>query len=361
MKQVGVGVVGVGLMGSLFARIAVQLSQSKLVGVADIDPGRAAELGESLDVPSFTHHTGLLAVPDLDAVVVATPDGLHLEPALAAAQAGKHLMIEKPLATTSRDARQIVDACGAAGVTLMVAHVLRFDNKYGEAFKAVRQGKLGKIVHLCARRCTSVADAKRLAGRVSITFYLGIHSIDVIQWIVGSPIVEVSAVGTCEMMQQFNVDDAVLSLLRFASGAVGMLENSWIRPEGPGASRLAATLVIMGSEGSVKIEPYMENVTFYRSNAIEPVFPSYSFDDTVLGRIGGAYRDEFEHFIDCVKTGRQPIISPQQALSAVVVCEAIEQSLKTGASVRIDQENAFIPPTPSSEIRREETEPRSRT
>lgn len=342
MKQVGVGVVGVGLMGSLFARLAVQLSQSKLVGVADIDAGRADQLGRSLDVPSFTQHAGLLAMPGLDAVVVATPDGLHLEPALAAAHAGKHLMIEKPLATTSREARQIIDACSMAGVTLMVAHVLRFDNKYGEAFKAVRRGVLGEVVHVNVRRCTSIVDARRLAGRVSITFYLGIHSVDLIQWIVGSPIVEVNAIGTQRMMREFGVDDTVISLLRFGNGAIGTLENSWIRPQGAGASRLAASMVVMGTKGSAKIDPYSEGVTLYQSDTVEPIFPSYSFGETALGTIGGAYRDEFAHFIDCVDTGREPIISPQQALSAVVVCEAIEESLNQGGFVSIAQESLFV-------------------
>ncbi len=341
MTQVGIGVIGVGLMGSLFARLASQLPDSKLVGVADVDENRATQLGQSLGVPAFGDYKGLLAIPEVDAVVIATPDALHLEPALAAAQAGKHLMIEKPLATTREDGARIVEAGEAAGVTLMVAHVLRFDPNYGEAFKAVRGGKLGEIVHISARRNTSMSDARRLAGRVTITFYLGSHSVDVIQWIVGSPIVEVTAASVRKVMAQFNVDDTVISLLRFENGAIGTLENSWMRPPSSGSRRIGASLIVMGTEGSLKVEPYQDSVTVYQPQSVDLLLPAYSFDNTPFGKISGVYRDEFAHFVECVRMGTPPIISPEQALSAVLVCSAIEQSLREGVTVHIDQENVF--------------------
>lgn len=341
VPQIGVGVIGVGLMGSLFARLATQFPASALVGVADADESRARQVGDSLGVPGFTGYKELLALRNLEAVVIATPDSLHVEPALAAAQAGKHLLIEKPLATTVEDGQQIIDACQNAGVTLMVGHVLRFDPNYGEAFKAVRGGKLGEIVHVNARRNTAISDARRLAGRVTITFYLGSHSVDVIQWIVGSPIVEVNAIGARKMMEPFKLDDTVISLLRFRNGAIGALENSWIRSPGAGNRRVGASLVIMGTEGSLMAQPYQESTVLYRADYVEPLGSLYSFEDMAFGRISGVYRDEFAHFIDCIIYGSVPIVSAEQALSAVVVCQAIEQSLQKGSTVSIDQANIF--------------------
>jgi predicted dehydrogenase len=342
VRQIGVGVIGVGLMGSLFARLASQLPDSELVGVADANKHQAAQVGESLGVPAYTDYNELLALSGMSAVVIATPDALHLEPALAAAGAGKHVLIEKPLATNEEDGRRIVEACRRAGVTLMVAHVLRFDPNYGEAFKAVHSGRLGEIVHLSARRNTSLPDAKRLAGRVTITFYLGSHSIDAMQWIVGSPIVEVTAIGTRKAMQELGVDDTVMSLLRFENGAIGTLENSWIRPEGAGSRRIGASLIVMGTEGSLRVEPFQECMTTYRPNYVEPALPLVSFDNTVWGKISGIYRDEFGHFIDCIQTAARPIISPEQALSAIIVCGAIERSLREGVPVHVNQENVFV-------------------
>ena len=341
MDQVRVGVVGVGLMGSLFARLAAESRDSELVGVVDIDLERAGQLGESLKAPVYGNHVDLLESAQPDAVVIATPDAQHLEPSLAAARAGAHILLEKPLATNPGDAQSIIDACKSAEITLMVAHVLRFDPNYGEAYRAVRDGSLGEIVHLCARRNTQVSDAERLAGRVTITMYLGIHSVDVMQWVLGSPIVEVRSIGVSKAMKRFNVDDTVMSLVRFENGAIGTLENSWLRPNGTACRRIGSSLVMMGTKGAYRAEPYHEASTLYQPGHAEPVFMAYSHGKTHLGTIGGLYRDEFAHFVACVKTGAAPIVSPAQALSAVVVCNAIERSLREGIPVQVDQGNAF--------------------
>jgi UDP-N-acetylglucosamine 3-dehydrogenase len=344
LRQVGVGVIGLGVMGSLFARLAVQLPDSKLIGVADVDAGRAAKQAEALGVPWYSDYQELLRQDGLEAVVIATPDALHLAPAIVSAQAGKHILLEKPLATSPSDGQQIVDACAAAGVTLMVAHVLRFDPHYGEAYRAVTNGKVGDVVHLSARRNTSTGDAERLGGRVSIVYYLGSHSIDVIQWVVGSPIVEVTSISVRKLMARFNTDDTMMSLLRFENGAIGMLENSWIRPNGAASRRIGSSLTIMGTLGAVYVETNTAGATVYQPNSAEPFAASYSFDRTVFGQIGGVYRDEFAHFVECLRTGNRPIVSPQQALSTVIVCDAIERSLREGRRIQIDQTNAYARP-----------------
>ena len=231
---------GPGVMGSLFTRLAAQLPNSKLIGVVDVDGERARKQGEQFGVPFTTDYADLLRRDDVEAVVIATPDAGHVAPATAAARAGKHILLEKPLATTSSDAQQILEVCKEAGVTLMVAHCLRFDPHYGEAYRAVRSGRAGDVVHVTARRTTSTGDAERLAGRVSIVFYLGSHSVDAIQWVAGSPIVEVTSASVRKLMARFNVDDTVMSLLRFENGAIGMLENSWVRPNGAAPRRIGS-------------------------------------------------------------------------------------------------------------------------
>ena len=138
------------------------------------------------------------------------------------------------------------------------------------------------------------------------------------------------------------VDDTVISLLRFENGAIGTLENSWIRPEGASSRPIGASLVIMGTEGSLEVAPYRETMAVYTANHAEPAGFSYSFEEGVFGKITSAYRDEYAHFVECVRTGAKPIVTPEQALSAVLVCNAIEQSLRHGASVRVSQENVFL-------------------
>jgi predicted dehydrogenase len=97
----------------------------------------------------------------------------------------------------------------------------------------------------------------------------------------------------------------------------------------------------MGTEGAFRIEPLQECITLYYPNSVEPLQPLFSFENTAFGKISGVYRDEFAHFIECVRIGASPIVSPEQALSSVVVCSAIEQSLRDARPVHIDHENVF--------------------
>ena len=90
-----------------------------------------------------------------------------------------------------------------------------------------------------------------------------------------------------------------------------------------------------------KVEPHQDSITIYQPENVDLLLPSYGFENTAFGKISGVYRDEFAHFIECVRIGTPPIVSPEQALSAVVVCSAIEQSLRKGIPVPIQQENVF--------------------
>lgn len=340
MEPTGIGVIGAGLMGAHFLAIAQQHPACLPVGVADVLEDRAHTLAVQHGVRSFSDYRDLLADPNLDAVVIATGEASHLEPALDAAAAGKHMLIEKPLATSSMDAEKMVEAATRAGVLLMVAHALRFDPNYGRAWQAVRSGSLGEVVHVNARRNTSMGDATRLAGRVSVTFYLGSHSVDVLQWIMGSPICEVTAICARKALGHLDIDDTVLSLLRFQNGAIGALENSWIRPDGAANRKIGSSLVLMGTRGAFAIETMTPGAVLYTEGRSDPYNPAYSFEDALFG-IVSVYRDEFGHFVDCIRRGARPIVTPAQALSTVRVCEAIEEALRLRRPVSIAQDNAF--------------------
>jgi predicted dehydrogenase len=341
MHVVRIGVIGAGQMGALFARLVVDNPLCELAGIADPVEERVGELGSRFGVAHHADYHDLLARQDMEAVVIATPEHAHLEPALAAIAAGQHLLIEKPLASNSADARRIVEAADRAGVTLMVGHTLRFDQQYGAAYKAVRAGQLGELVHLAARRNTSRGDAQRIAGRVSITMYLGSHSVDILQWIVGSPIIEVTSRGVCRAMAPYGVDDTVISLLEFANGAIGSLENSWIRPNGAATRKIGSSLVLMGTQGAMAVETMTPGTMLYQDQRGEPFVAPWSLEPTTFGRMSNIYSDELHHFVDVIDGRSQLVISSEQALSAVLVCEAIEQSVKTGQRISIQQDATF--------------------
>jgi predicted dehydrogenase len=334
MQQIGVGVIGAGLMGSLFARILATLPEARVAGIVDVAPDRARALAGELGAAAYSGYEELLRSPSVDAIVITTPDGLHLQPALAAADAGKHLFVEKPLATSAGEAEQIVRAAERHHLVLLVGHVLRFDPAYVRAREAVQAAEIGDVVHVAARRNTSWTEARRLAGRTSVTYYLAVHDIDAVQWIVGSPITSVRARGVRKAMAPFGVDDTVLSLVEFANGAIGTLEASWLRPDGPSGPK-GQLLEVVGTQGMIEVMPAASSVSVYLADHVRVANQAYVFTPGADGRIPGIYRDEIAHFLDCVGRGRAPVCGGRDALSAVLVADAIERSATTSSEVRI--------------------------
>jgi predicted dehydrogenase len=332
--RIGVGVIGLGVMGAPFARILAGLPGVDLVGVADVAEQRANAIADELGCQAYASAASLLRASALEAVVVATPDAHHREPAVACLNAGKHVLVEKPLATSVADAAAIVEAAERHERVLRIAHVLRFDPAYQRARTAVAAGELGQLTHVFARRSTSASDAERLAGRVSVVAYLGIHDIDALMWVVGSPIVSARAVAVRRGMAAPDLDDAVVSTLRFANGAIGTLECSWLRPDGP-AGVIGARMDVAGCDGVVEVTPYAPTVSVYRAGTVESETPAYALDRGAHGQIAGIYRDEVLSFLAKVRGGDDAGATGLEGLAAVRVVEAIERSLRDGDEVSI--------------------------
>lgn len=336
MSEIGVGVIGVGRMGDLFCRLLIQEPLSRLIAISDVNEERADAAATAYDIPAYHNFHEMLARKDIEAVVIATSDQFHLDPALAAAKAGKHIFIEKPLATIVDEARQIVDATRASGVSLMVAHVLRFDPRLVIAQKAIQDGDLGGIVHVYARYDSLMSTAQYVGGRTTLSLFIGIHAIDALHFLMGSRVISVEARSSSQVLSDLGVDDSVLSLFEFENGAVGVFENSWIRPKGP-TSRMRSVFEIVGTSGRLQVEQGETGLAIYRGSDVQ--FPDAVFlrEPLVCGKITGPYREELTHFLECVATGNKPVITGEDGLAAVIVADAIDRSL-VSAGERIDIE-----------------------
>ena len=161
--KLGCAVIGLGMMGERHARIWAELPQTRLVSVYDILPGKALELTSRLDGQACSGLEDTVTDPEVHIISVCTDDQSHLEPCIAAARAGKHVLVEKPLATKCADADAIIAACEDAGVKLMVGHVVRFDPRYAVARQAIADGAVGEVVQVYARRNNIVASARQPA------------------------------------------------------------------------------------------------------------------------------------------------------------------------------------------------------
>ena len=329
MQRVRVAVIGAGFMGERHARIFAGLPDVELLAVCDVREAAARELGARTGAQAYTDYRALLRRDDLDAVSVCTPDALHRNPCELALRGGRHVLVEKPIATTVADAEAIVAAASSAGVVLLVGHCLRFDARYDQARQAIERGELGAVQTIYTRRANTVAAQDRLAGRCPLPLFLGVHDYDVMRWLTGSEVERVTAESKWGLLREqgFPVEDANCALLRFASGALGMAELNWILPRGFPASG-DHRLDVVGSEGSLSIatlETGLRRVDGHRAVQVDTASAP-----SVQGHPGGMFYFELRHFIDCVRGRATPAVTPHDAVMALRIALAVERAAATG-------------------------------
>ena len=326
-EKIRIGVIGAGIFGSLHARVYKELPTSDLVAIAEIQNQRLSKITATLGVAGYTDYHDLLSRDDIDAVSICVPDDLHVEPAIAAAEAGKHLLVEKPLAHTPEDCDKIIAAAKSNDVKLMVGHTLRFDPRYVAAKQNIADGSLGPLVHLYARRNNPILSAKRIAAHSSVLFFLGIHDLDFILWCVGKKPSRVFALQASRVLE--TTPDSVLALLEFPGGTIASLEVCWVLPDSfPGG--LDAFFEVVGAKGSVYVNTSGGTVAIARQGWEQP---ELAYAPELHGELVGVLRDELAHFVSCVAQDRPPLVSGKDGRAAVAVACAIQRSYETGESV----------------------------
>ena len=335
LKQLKMGVIGLGFIGDLHARVFNEMPNTKLVAVSDVDDSRLKAAANKYGCQTYKSFEVMLEEADIEAVNVCLPDQMHVKPAVAAANAGKHVLCEKPIATTAREGELIREACNEAGVRLMVAHVLRFDPRYVRMKEELASGGLGEVIHLRGKRQNPRPIVERLRGRISMLFYMGIHDIDVIQWFAQSKITKVYALKAAKVNYKFDSDDCIFILANLANGAIASFEYSWSLPANFPAG-IYGGIEVVGSQGAGYVDVFEQGVRLYKETGGLP----YELPDTLHwpetnGRIMGDLRDELEHFADSVLNNREFLVPTDDAIDAVRVIEAVFESLDTGNPVEV--------------------------
>ena len=329
---VGAAVVGLGMMGERHARIWRELHATEILSVYDIVPERARQVAKDLGCKTAGSLEEAIGADGVGIVSVCTNDEAHREACVAAAEAGRHVLVEKPLATTLEDCDAIIEACRRANVKLMTGHVCRFDPHYVKCRDAVLAGEVGEIVQVFARRNNILASGRRIGPRTSVAYFLGVHDIDLIQWVTGRPITRVCAESVRKVLSEIAADDAIMTVFRLEGGGIGALETCWVIPEGSPNS-LDARLEIVGTEGRVAACVGCEG--FEQASSERARRPDVVYWTEMHDSAQGALRRQLEHFAECVLEDREPGVSPEDARRAVEVAAGIHRSLETGAPVEI--------------------------
>jgi scyllo-inositol 2-dehydrogenase (NAD+) len=328
------GVIGLGRMGQLYARIlARQVAGVSLVAVAEAKEQVRTQLSAELSIPhAFADTEALLALPELDAVIIATPTSTHSELVSAAAGAGKAIFCEKPLALTLAETHRVLSVVESAQVPLQVGFMRRFDAAYQRAKALIDAGQIGTPVTFKAISRDPFCPPPNyidpaLSGGLIID--MGIHDFDLARWLIGSEVERVTAEGTTLVCKDLaavgDIDNAVVNL-RFQSGALGNVEMSRnafygydIRTE------------VLGSEGALLIGTHQHTpVLLLSRTGAQHDIPPY-----LMERFGDAYRAQLQHFVECLQQHRSPSVGGAEALAACEISIAATQAYQMGRSVSL--------------------------
>jgi len=332
MRKLRMGVVGIGFIGALHARIFAELPDAELVAVTDTNTQLGRQRAKELNCDYVETLPSLVQRDDIDALSICTPDDLHVEPSLLAAKAGKHILLEKPIARTASDSQKILEACSKEKVRLMIAHILRFDPKYAHVRDQAVRGELGEIIHISAKKLNPRLTAQRIKDQTSILFYIGIHEVDIVQWIAGSRVCRVFAQKVRKVNAEYGADDCFFIIMNFENGAVGSLEFSWALPENYPVP-IECGLEVVGTKGAAHIEVVEQGVRIYKEKGEE--IPELSVWPEIHNQIMGDLRVELQHFVSSVLNHKEFIMPTDDAVDAVRVVEAILLSAERNRAIQI--------------------------
>lgn len=329
MQRLRVGVLGLGAFGESHLRAWRGLPNVEIGAVASRTPARAEAIAAKSGARRwYGSHEELIVDPDIDAISVTTAEHEHLAPVLAALAAGKHVLVEKPIATTLEDAAAMLEAAKSSRGILMPGHVLRFAPAYAGLKDAVANGRLGRLVAMSAQR-NRPASLVRTHGRVHPALITAIHDIDIMLWLAGCNVTSVRAID--RIADRDDGAHGLWGMMQFENGTVATIETSWMIPDSAGVETDDAFRVT-GLAGSAEVQFDVPALRVWE--AAGPRVPDVSYEPVVREVTVGALRDELAHFTACALAGTpSPVVGPEDGARALAVVLALIESASSGRDV----------------------------
>ena len=348
-RPLGCAIIGCGMIARFHGLALAEVPGAKLLALVSRNAANAEKLAASLNVPCdvYPSLTPVLARGDIDIVIITTPSGAHLEPAVAAAQAGKHVVVEKPLEISTRRCDAIIAACADNGVQLCTIFPSRFADATQALKAAVEAGRFGRLT-LGETTCKWWREQKyydeggwkgtqALDGGGAL-MNQAIHNVDLLLWMMG-PATQVCGFKATLAHERIEVEDTAVACVSFASGALGVIQATtsvW-----PG---LPKTIAVHGDRGTVVVE--QEDVLRWEFS------PATAEDEAIkrrfaqkVGASGGSsnpaaishanHARQLTDFVQAIKERRAPAVDGREGRKAVALIEAIYQSAATGRAVAL--------------------------
>ena len=338
MKKWRMGIIGCGWAGEQHANAMHALpDRIQLCALADVDVGRAKSSAEKWDVPDWTaSYEDLLHLNDLDAVSICLPHHLHASVAIAAADAGLHVLIEKPLATTLAEADAMIATADAGGVCLMVAENVRYHQNYLRAADLIRSGALGDLFLVRIYREHQMHNYLRQRPwflheeSAGIMVSGGIVDFDLLRMLAGD-VTHVYGMEGAKALVEMVADDSCVALVGMQSGAAAVLVESFsLRTAHPGVSG-----TVHGSLGSLWFDsrPAGDRISLYR----ESQDGQQELVEEIVNPASDTFQAEVSHFLDCLDNGAEPITSGREERNPLVAVLATYASMERGERVYLSE------------------------
>lgn len=323
-----VTVLGAGVMGELHANVVAAHHGATLDSVVDLDEDRARIVANPYDATA-TADTDT-ALSDADACIIATPEPTHADLLGRALDAGCAVLLEKPLAANRGDVDLIESLWDEASTPVIPGHLLRFDPRYAEVEAAVEAGEVGDLVSLSARRAIPRAWSERMGDRIHPVKQIGTHDVDLLRWISQSPLTHVRATATTRELTDIGIPDAIHATLSFESGVSASVRLIGLWPDGFPAD-IDARMEVVGTDGGavVQIPAGGVQIATNRTDC-----PDTAYWPQIHGRVAGALRSQFDHFLDCLD-GRDPIVTMADAIRAFDITESMIDAIDVDGSVPV--------------------------
>ena len=330
--MIRIGVIGYGYWGPNLVRNFHETPGAVVARVSDLRPERLALVSSRYPAIAVSEsHRELIDDPAVDAVAIATPVRTHFELALRALQAGKHVFVEKPLASSSQQVQQLIEAARRADRTLMVDHTFVYTGAVRKIRQLVEDGSVGDIYYYDSTR----VNLGLFQHDVNVIWDLAVHDLSIMDYVMPCPPVAVSATGLSHVAG--TTENVAFLTLFFDGPQIAHLHVNWLAPVKVRRTLIGGSrkmIVYDDLEHSEKVKVYDKGITLNRqTDASEKMYQTlvgYRTGDMLAPNLDGAeaLKVEAAHFVDCVSHGRQPLTDGAAGLRVVQILEAATASMK---------------------------------
>lgn len=318
-----IAVIGAGAMGRNHLRVLNDLESADLVALADVDRAGAERAARRFNIQAYGDYLEMLDKEQPAGVVIAVPTILHREVALAAIERGVHVLVEKPIAFTVDEGREMIQAALRAGVILTVGHIERYNPAILELQRRLAQRELGRVFQMHARRLGPFPPRVRDVG---VVIDLATHDVDIMRFVSGSDVVRVFA----ETARRIHTEheDLLSGLLRFADNSIGVLDINWLTPT------KIRELMVTGEMGMFHVNYLTQDLYFYENNYVKTDWDAISHiegvseGDMIRLRIEKTepLRVELDRFVRAINGEQVSLVSGEDGLAALHVASKIVES-----------------------------------